>query len=419
MANPYHDAEGKFCSRDEMKGAIQTAQRAGNFEAYFQLRKDFEQIEQNRVEISKDTFDDFVKKSSMFVTLNENMNSDDVRLAYNSAKQGMLENDSTKERFLTYLRHPNLPEDVRQDILESIPEDRIAHTISKFNDDANYPQKPVFLSRDDVIKLANRSQSYSVAKHVARNPLLTFEDKYNIVKQGDEGLAALAAEKPEVFFKDEVLKEEFYSKMSKLDAEEDTASSKYHSVLAEHSSNPEDLSYVIENDKSRSYEYGTPVGRITMNKALTRDHAISILKKSIDHDIINAKHTAGTISRTLGDKGGYVRYELTEPPKKYYKGEPNPEDIKKVEALASKGYSLNVDKTNSLEHDQYIAAQARVDASEKNYKALAKEFKKVTLTKNAIFEHSKKYSELQGRLIRAKNYVTISQYINKLEYLNR
>jgi hypothetical protein len=419
MANPYHDAEGKFCSRDEMKGAIQAAQRAGNFDTYFQLRKDFEQIDKNRVEISKDAFDDFVKRSSIFVSLNENMDGNDIRLAYNSAKQGIIDNDSTKEKFLPYLRHPNLPDDVRQDILESIPEDTIAHTISKFNDDSHYSQKPVFLTRDDVIKLANRNQSYSVAKHVARNPLLTFEDKYNIVKQGDEGLAALAAEQPEVFFKDETLKQEFYSKMGKLDAEGNPIASRYHSVLAKHSNNPEDLSYVVENDKAASYDYGTPIGNLIMNKALTRDNAIAVLKNSIDHDIINAKQTAGTIARTLGDKGGYVTYELTEPPKNYYKSEPNPEDVKKVDSLQDKGYSLDVDKTNSIEHKQFIAAQARVDASEKNYKALTKEFKKVRLTKNAIFEHGKKYSELQARLIRAKNYVTISQYINKLEHLDK
>lgn len=419
MANPYHDAEGKFCSRDEMKGAIQAAQRAGNFETYFQLRKDFEQIDKNRVEISKDTFDDFVKRSSIFVSLNENMEGNDIRLAYNSAKQSIIDHDSTKEKFLPYLRHPNLPDDVRQDILESIPEDSIAHTISRFNDDVGYPQKPVFLSRDDVIKLASRSQSYSVAKHVARNPILTFEDKYNTVKQGDEGLAALASEQPKLFFKDDTLKQEFYDKMSKLDAEGSTIASKYHSVLAEHSDNPADLSYIIENDKTGSYEYGTPVGRLVMNPALTRDNAIAVLRNSVDHDIINAKHTAGTIARTLGEKGGYVAYELATPSKNYYKNEPNPEDVKKVDSLRDKGYSLDVDKTNSIEHKQFIAAQARVDASEKNYKTLTKEFKKVRLTKNAIFDHGKKYSELQARLIRAKNYVTISQYINKLEHLDR
>lgn len=419
MANPYHDAEGKFCSRDEMKGAIQTAQRAGNFEAYFQLRKEFEQIEKNKVEISKDTFDDFVKKSSIFVSLNENMDSNDIRLAYNSAKQEIIENDSTKEKFLPYLRHPNLPEDVRQDILESIPEDSIAHTISKFNDDSHYSQKPVFLSRDDVIKLANRNLSYSVIKRVADNPLLTFEDKYNIAKQGNEGLAALASIEPKIFFKDETLSQEFYSKMRALDKEGSPVASKYHSVLARYSDNPEDLSYVLENSKNEEYGYGTPVSSIVMNKALEKDHAITILKMSINNDIINAHHTARTISKTLGDKDGYVKYEITQPSKNYYKGDPNPEDLKKIESLQEKGYDLNVDKTSSYEHKEFIATQARVDASEKNYKALEKEFKKVRLTKNAIFDHSKRYSELQARLIRAKNYVTVNQYINKLEHLNR
>lgn len=45
MPNPYHDAEGKFCSRGEMQKAIQHAAETGNLEQYFELRTDFEKIE--------------------------------------------------------------------------------------------------------------------------------------------------------------------------------------------------------------------------------------------------------------------------------------------------------------------------------------------------------------------------------------
>lgn len=54
MPNPYHDAEGKFASRDEMKNAIEVAQKAGDFETYFRLRTDFEAAEKSGSDIFRD-----------------------------------------------------------------------------------------------------------------------------------------------------------------------------------------------------------------------------------------------------------------------------------------------------------------------------------------------------------------------------
>jgi len=48
MANPYHDADGKFCSRGEMEGAIETAVKKGDMNTYFNLRKDLEAIDEIR-----------------------------------------------------------------------------------------------------------------------------------------------------------------------------------------------------------------------------------------------------------------------------------------------------------------------------------------------------------------------------------
>jgi hypothetical protein len=42
MPNPYHDGNGRFCSKGEMRRAVDTAAASGDFNAYFALRKDFE-----------------------------------------------------------------------------------------------------------------------------------------------------------------------------------------------------------------------------------------------------------------------------------------------------------------------------------------------------------------------------------------
>lgn len=46
MANPYHDENGRFCSRDEMKAAISRLAAEENFTAYFNLRSEYEVIEE-------------------------------------------------------------------------------------------------------------------------------------------------------------------------------------------------------------------------------------------------------------------------------------------------------------------------------------------------------------------------------------
>jgi hypothetical protein len=45
MSNPYHDAEGKFCSRDEMQSAIQQLADSKNLDLYLGMREAFDATE--------------------------------------------------------------------------------------------------------------------------------------------------------------------------------------------------------------------------------------------------------------------------------------------------------------------------------------------------------------------------------------
>jgi len=44
MANPYHDGEGKFCSKDEMEAAYTSLANQGKFDAYYNLRREYDDI---------------------------------------------------------------------------------------------------------------------------------------------------------------------------------------------------------------------------------------------------------------------------------------------------------------------------------------------------------------------------------------
>ena len=51
MPNPYHDAEGKFCSRNEMVAALKEAEQNLDFESYYVLRKGLEAADVSSEEI--------------------------------------------------------------------------------------------------------------------------------------------------------------------------------------------------------------------------------------------------------------------------------------------------------------------------------------------------------------------------------
>lgn len=44
MPNPYHDGTGRFCSKGEMRSAIDKAARSGNMNDYFNLRTEYEAV---------------------------------------------------------------------------------------------------------------------------------------------------------------------------------------------------------------------------------------------------------------------------------------------------------------------------------------------------------------------------------------
>lgn len=44
MPNPYHDETGRFCSKEEMQGAIKRLGEKGDLEGYFHLRNEYEEL---------------------------------------------------------------------------------------------------------------------------------------------------------------------------------------------------------------------------------------------------------------------------------------------------------------------------------------------------------------------------------------
>lgn len=62
MANQYHDEQGKFCSKGDMKNAISKALSSGDQNTYLRLKEDYEKAEQSE---SRNKFVDDALRSSV------------------------------------------------------------------------------------------------------------------------------------------------------------------------------------------------------------------------------------------------------------------------------------------------------------------------------------------------------------------
>jgi len=49
MANPYHDEQGRFCSKGEMGAALARLEKSGDVSAFLKLRQEFQEIEENNL----------------------------------------------------------------------------------------------------------------------------------------------------------------------------------------------------------------------------------------------------------------------------------------------------------------------------------------------------------------------------------
>lgn len=138
MPNPYHDAEGKFCSRGEMQAAIDTAQKNGDFDTYFRLRKDFEEIDTNKVTVSLDleAFRQLLATNGKPKKIAQETDSKILALTYENLKHNKPEQDWDKERdysnkMAALLLNENTPEDIKEEIFENRDRFLVEALISK------------------------------------------------------------------------------------------------------------------------------------------------------------------------------------------------------------------------------------------------------------------------------------------------
>lgn len=119
MPNPYHDAEGKFCSKGEMQTAIEKAKQNGDFDTYFRLRTDMENIEAGKTTVDLSTISTLLPS----ITTDTIAESNDV--AFLLASFNELNDDESKIRnrgqlLAAIVTHPSLSNEEQDELLEEV-----------------------------------------------------------------------------------------------------------------------------------------------------------------------------------------------------------------------------------------------------------------------------------------------------------
>jgi hypothetical protein len=289
MANPYHDENGKFCSKDEMRAAIDNlATKSGPaaFDNYFKLRTEYETIESGKVTVSK-KFAKQINTSGIYLFNRENMSAEDIRGLYNSVD---LSDDKTyrSHNIVDLVNHPSTPEDIKKDVLTNAPV-KLKRKLAEKGIEERSP-----MSASDLKKLTEGETDGDIIHSITLTRKLTFEDKYNIAKQSESGLAYLARNNGESFFSVPQLETELRDQVSTLVNEgKEKQAEEGFSPLASHSVSEASHNFVIEksNPSVEDYHSGSNIMHLARNENISSRTGLKIAKKMLDKNIVGYAET--------------------------------------------------------------------------------------------------------------------------------
>lgn len=178
MANPYHDGTGKFCSKEQMQDAIEVAKQAGDLDQYFELRRDYELIEQKKTVITQEMLSRIVN-SGLTV---KNMSHDDAIALFNEVDTST---EHGARRVMRFIQSKDTPEEVINQIC-SLPDEEKQLLIKQLHEDRNIKAPPGFFQK--FLPQPATVDSTILANHLDS---LTIEEKVNYARSSPTGLGTL------------------------------------------------------------------------------------------------------------------------------------------------------------------------------------------------------------------------------------
>jgi hypothetical protein len=346
MANPYHDENGKFCSRDEMKFAIDRLAKANDLDGYFNLRQQFQLIEDNKALLSVN----LIKKVSKSEMSFHPETAEEIR-----ELAGVLpfSDDSRNPRLTArVLSNPECPEDIREEILQNASvEDKavMADVIARGVE--NIPLKV-----KNLLALAKDETDINLLTPILDNRDIPFETRVLIARQSPHGLARLASTARYAFFAQPELEKELI-----------TNAKKYPDQLypLAFSPNPETQKFVIDNADATLPWNTSPVQRLLSNEKLNKKNVVPLLENIANNDLGGVRSAVTTLSERFQvsvDTSDYRSPKGTAPARQH-------------SFLHDLQGEIHADPFNENLQTRAKTRQAIIDSYDDNYKTLVKSLK--------------------------------------------
>lgn len=388
MANPYHDSEGKFCSKGEMVAEMKQLAKSGDFTAYFNLRKSYDEIlaSQNltRHESIMDELDNRIKLS--------------VKTKEASFQSYELVKDKLgDERDTSYVSHllssPYLSPEVREDIIASASLWALRETVER----DSYSQAT--LSYTDYENIVKRENSEEVLPVIAKNHRLRFFEKKSLLSGSPWGVALLAIHNKEEFFKDAELVSSLRDDADKIPHNSGLTSlalspfeEDHDRVLNSNKTHKGYLSAAIDLSRNPSLSISN-ARKLIQNSLDNNDSSVGTIVESIRTNNERSEYRVPSIQASIALKGSYSDENMT--PSKRVEIE---REISSLSAVADKKF----DSEESRKRDFLLG---KLYANDSDYKAALKTYKKLKTIgdKKITPEQKKERGMLYHRILYAKN----------------
>jgi hypothetical protein len=295
MANPYHDANGKFCSRAEMSAEIDRLAQISDLHGYYELRQEMERIDGRTITLSRAAV-----SNSMSTILFESegvITEEDIRQLYSTVD--LQDPDLNIDVMMGIFNNENCPSNIKEDIL--------ANTPKKMREEMIFGMVAWESSatRENLKILAKGSLSDSSIRRLMETEQLTFDDKLALCRRSETGLAELAAAEPALFFANAQLEEELLTVAHNKGKE---AIAEYKALaLSPHE--PTHIAVIMKSDPNLNEENNALVS-LAKNPALRPTTAIYLIDKCKENNIASLSKVLYGINGNLPDNLKMANYNL-------------------------------------------------------------------------------------------------------------
>lgn len=279
MANPYHDAAGKFCSKGEMIADIKKLARGDDFNAYLKLQNEFDEIQKSLGVGEEDRIDDdFAIRPRVRVRTKEET----------QGSYAMVEDRVPGVFDSTYVPHllssKYLTPDQRASLIARASIFPLHDIIER---DSSYSDTRKPLKEADYRSIMAREDHEEYAPLIAKNHNLSYEEKMSLLESSPRALGLMAIHDERIFADEDA--------MARLRADV-AANGDENAGLSglAYSPHAEDRATVMAHPRLRK-GLPSPVRTLASNQHIPYDEAKALLEQEIAH----GTDTATTVAHQL------------------------------------------------------------------------------------------------------------------------